>query len=383
MRVTQFTFLAPQDLAACAEQIQAHNADLCILFASPEYFEHNAFVTELSQCCNNLIGCSSAGEIHQTEVLNHSAVLTLIQFTTTRALLFSAELEQMQSSFNCGANLATLVNEKLAKHVNQTQALLVFGQGVNINGSGLLDGLQQNLATDVAVSGGLAGDNGKFERTYTCINGQTYTNRVVAVALVGTQLNISHGCYGGWRAFGPLRRITHAEDNVLYTLDQLPALEVYKNYLGEYASQLPASGLLFPFEIFSDEHEATGVLRTILGVDEAKQSLVLAGHVDTGDYLRLMHSSNDSLVDGAEKAAGHAVSSSPATDQLAILVSCVGRKLVMGDSVEEEIEVIADTLGPGYHLTGFYSNGEMNRLAHRKQSELHNQTMTITVIGEY
>ena len=292
----------------------------------------------------------------------------------------------MHDSHQSGVNLAEQVNNTSPHDTDSTQALLILGQGVNINGSGLLEGLQQYLSGNIHISGGLAGDNGLFQRTYTCINDNVYTDRVVAVSIAGKNLTVSHGCYGGWRAFGPLRRITKSTDNVLYELDDLPALEVYKNYLGEYAQELPASGLLFPFEMISNEHETTGLLRTIIGIDEAQQALILAGHVNCGEYLRLMHSSTDSLVDGAEKAANQVLSDRSNGEahhhQLAILVSCIGRKLVMGDYVEEEIEVIAETLGADHYLTGFYSNGEMNRLAGHQQCELHNQTMTITVIGE-
>jgi hypothetical protein len=90
------------------------------------------------------------------------------------------------------------------------------------------------------------------------------------------------------------------------------------------------------------------------------------------------------LVDGAEVAAAATLSmlGGNADDSLAILVSCVGRKLVMGGRVDDEVEAVADVLGSQALLTGFYSYGEISPFTPGSACQLHNQTMTITCIGE-
>jgi hypothetical protein len=188
---------------------------------------------------------------------------------------------------------------------------------------------------------------------------------------------------GGWQAFGPIRSITRSEGNVLYSLDHEPALSIYKRYLGDYAAQLPASGLLFPWSVLSTQADQPGVTRTILGINEDDGSLILAGDVPQGGHMQLMRASVDALVDAAEDAA-QAAGEGQASDQarLALLVSCVGRKLVMGGRVDEEVEAVADVLGQHTTLTGFYSNGEISPHIHTMDCKLHNQTMTITVLGE-
>jgi hypothetical protein len=158
---------------------------------------------------------------------------------------------------------------------------------------------------------------------------------------------------------------------------------VYKRYLGDHAKGLPASGLLFPFAMLGEDHDAVGLIRTILGVDETTGSLTLAGAIDDGGYLKLMHASTDRLVNGAESAAQAAQKMHAADgDSLAILVSCVGRKLVMGDRVDEEVEAVADVFGSKATLTGFYSYGEISPFTPGSACHLHNQTMTITWMGE-
>ena len=170
----------------------------------------------------------------------------------------------------------------------------------------------------------------------------------------------------------------------MYELDGEPALEVYKRYLGEYAKDLPASGLLFPFEMLDAGHRQEGLIRTILGVDEAAGSLALAGAIIPDGYLRLMRASTDALVEGANAAAVASCTGLPpsAVPGLAILVSCVGRKLVMGGRTEEEVETVGEIMGAGTQLAGFYSYGEISPFSVTTDCKLHNQTMTISYLRE-
>jgi hypothetical protein len=326
-----------------------------------------------------IVGCSTAGEISEAGVDNATAVVTALHFDHVQIKVVSTELPNMEVSQEAGAALgAALTNW-------QPRAVLVFGQGVNINGSAMIDGMVQQLGNTVPIAGGLAGDDAAFQCTYTLCNQGVSTTRLVALGLKGEKLNFAYGSFGGWKPFGPVRKVTRCVNNVLYELDGAPALEVYKRYLGEHAKDLPGSGLLFPFEMLSDARESSGLIRTILAVDEAQGSLTLAGAITPDGYLRLMHAQTDGLVDGAETAAQATLSQFkhlPAAPGLALLVSCIGRKLVMGGRVDEETEVVHDTLGAQTLITGFYSNGEISPGQGVLNCQLHNQTMTISYVSE-
>jgi hypothetical protein len=264
------------------------------------------------------------------------------------------------------------------------RAVLVLGQGVNINGSAMIAGMTDILGSEVLITGGLAGDAAAFKETFVLVDEGVYNDRVGCIGLYGEALRVSHGSFGGWEPFGPARKVTHCANNVLFELDGEPALEVYKRYLGEHAKDLPASGLLFPFAMLGNGHNEVGLIRTILAVDESLGSLTLAGDIEADGYLRLMHASTDALVNGAEAAAqaAHMALQRPGDQGLAVLVSCVGRKLVMGGRVEEEVEAVADVLSRGAVLTGFYSYGEISPFTSDLSCKLHNQTMTITYFAE-
>lgn len=379
MRIVQETVATPAALSASLARLGAIRPDLLLVFAATGYLAAPDFAATLRAACPDacLLGCSTAGEISGRGVDNGSCILTAICFAKTRLTQGSTPLAGMADAFAAGERLARQLQAP------DLRAVLVFGPGVQINGSALVDGLSSVLGNELPITGGLAGDDGAFVRTYTLGSSGVSEHAVVAVGLCGEHLRLGHGSFGGWEPFGPARKVTRHAGNILYELDGEPALAVYKRYLGEHAAQLPASGLLFPFAMLGADHNEIGLIRTILGIDEAAGSLTLAGEIVANGYLKLMHASTDKLVAGAEEAAGMAAAMlADGGDCLAILVSCVGRKLAMGARVDEEVEAVAEVLGRQAQLTGFYSYGEISPFKPDAVCRLHNQTMTITCLGE-
>ena len=354
--------------------------DLLLVFGSIKLMTQASLQEHLEQRfpTTQRIGCSTAGEVFTTGVGQGSVVLTAISFAHPRFRVATAELAGMASSREAGEQLAARLAEPDLK------AVWVLGQGLNINGSALVAGITSRLDKQVPVCGGLAGDDGAFKETVTLCNEGLSATRLVAIGFYGDGLIHGHGSFGGWQAFGPERKVTRCTGNILHELDGEAALTVYKRYLGDYAKDLPASGLLFPFEMVARPGEASGLIRTILGIDETSGSLILAGEINPDGYLRLMHAQSDKLIDGADEAARRTLSSfiPHQGPGLALLVSCVGRRLVMGGRVDEEVEAVAEVLGGEVTLAGFYSYGEISPVASTMECQLHNQTMTIAYLAE-
>jgi hypothetical protein len=376
VRQATLTQLDEHRLAPLAEI----DPSLVLVFAAPRFFQDPAFPGLLGRAFPRArrLGVSTAGEISNGGVSEDSAVITALRFEGGEFSVAATDLTGMADSHAAGRRLA----EQLAGP--GLKAMLLLSQGVAVNGSELIAGALSALERDVLLTGGLAGDNGAFARTWALLDDRVSDRMVLALGFRGEGLRFSHGSFGGWQSFGPARRATRAAGNVLYELDGEPALDIYKRYLGEYADDLPASGLLFPFAILSDSREETGLIRTLLGIDQAEGSLTLAGDIPEGGFLKLMHASTEALVDGAE-AAAHAASglARDKAPTLAILVSCIGRKLVMGDRVDEEVEAVAAVFGQSCALTGFYSYGEISPFLGTTECKLHNQTMTITCLSEH
>ncbi len=326
-----------------------------------------------------LAGCTTAGEISDQGVTDEQLVVTAVQFDHPGLRVACTDIDGMADSAAAGARLA---GQLLAPGLHD---VFVLCQGVDVNGSALIEGFERELPSGVTLSGGLAGDGGAFSRTFTLSRQGVSDRQIVAIGFTDPHLKFRHASLHGWHPFGPARKVTRSQGNVLYELDGAPALEVYKKYLGEYAKNLPGSGLLFPFEMLGQDHGAVGLIRTILAIDEAQGSLTLAGDIVENGYLKLMHATTDSLVDGAQEAATAIGLDAEAQSQtgLALLVSCVGRKLVMGSRVDEEVEAVAEVFGRHTHVAGFYSNGEISpALSGGLHCHLHNQTMTVTHLFE-
>ncbi len=353
-------------------------ADLVLVFGSRAALQSGEALAAIHEAYPAALvaGCSTAGEICDTRVLDDSVVVTAVGFDRTRIRGELATLDSAADSYAVGQQLAEKLPHQDLAHV------LVLSVGLDVNGSELVRGLTQHLPKQVTATGGLAGDGPDFKETMIVFNGELHNKAVAVIGFYGSGIKVGYGSLGGWDSFGPERVVTRAEANVLFELDGRSALELYKEYLGEHAHGLPGTGLLFPLSIRT-QNGSTSVVRTILSVDEAAGSMTFAGDIPVGAYARLMKANFDRLIDGAADAARtsyQAVNKAPV--ELAILISCVGRKMVLKQRTEEEVEGVREVLGPNPVLTGFYSYGEVSPFTPNAKCELHNQTMTITTFSE-
>lgn len=320
---------------------------------------------------DRIFGCSTAGEIDGSLVRDGSLVATAVWFERSKVLHAQIGLGEVEGAEAAGRALAQRVPHQGLSHV------LVFSDGTLVNGSELVRGLVSALPTGCTLSGGLSGDGASFGQTVVVHEGEVSSASITLLAFYGFEVGV--GSLGGWDPFGPDRTVTRSKGNVVYEFDGEPALALYRRYLGPYAEQLPSSGLRFPVLVQppgSDE----SVVRTLLAVSAEDQSLTFAGDVPEGSTAQLMRANFDRLVTGAQQAAQ--VSKLPRDAELAILISCVGRKLVLQQRIEEEVEAVREVLGAAVPVTGFYSYGELAPFSTGAPCRLHNQTMTVTTLRE-
>ena len=324
---------------------------------------------------STLIGCSTSGQVAGSSVRDDVLTVAVARFASSRLVKVSADVQGGVDSLTAGQ----ILGRGLA--ADDLRYVLVLSDGLCVNGSDLVAGLLSSVGSEVVVTGGLAGDGDRFERTWVIDDGVIHAGRVVAVGVYGESLRIGSGSMGGWGIFGPERFVTRSDGNVLYELDGKPALELYKQYLGDLAAGLPATALLFPLAVRPDA-QGDQLVRTVLAVGESDQSMTFAGDIPQGWRAQLMRSSPDRLIDGAAGAAAQSrVGHSGVGPTLGIAISCVGRRLVLGQRTEEELEAALEVLPAGSEMVGFYSYGEIAPGAGGR-GDLHNQTMTITTLSE-
>ena len=358
------------------------SANLVLVFGSVKRFSEGKLQGFLKSRYPSaqLVGCTTSGEINSSGVLDDSIQITAIQWEKTIQRVAQTKMSGMQNSFEAAAGLAKQLK------ADTLRTVLVISDGLNVNGSELLKGFQSVLG-NIPIVGGLAGDGGAFVKTLQLYNDTISDNQVIAVGLYGSALITSSGALGGWKPYGPPRKVTKSEKNVVYEMDNKPALPLYRMYIGEAFSRgLPGTGLKFPLAVIEEGKRDVEKIRTLLAIDSKANSLTFAGNVEVGETVRLCQTNHDRLVEGAGNAANLVMNglSANKTNQpgLAILVSCVGRKGVMAENVSDEVKLVQQILGGQTSVTGFYSYGELAPRPNTTDSVLHNQTMTIGYLSE-
>ncbi|HHL3492878.1 TPA: FIST signal transduction protein [Legionella pneumophila] len=385
MKIESFQYIQNQGWSIPTfPELDSENT-LILVFASPVFRANSKPIEELAQAYkkSKILGCSTAGEIFGPNIFDNSISVAVVQFESTTLQLAKTDVKGTEQSYEAGIQLSKSL------HQNQNlKSIFVLSDGLNVNGSELIKGLNQHAGNGIIITGGLAGDGADFKNTWIVYDGKIVDHCIGAVGFYGDQIHVGHGSRGGWDIFGPERIITQSKANILYELDNQPALKLYKTYLGERASELPAAGLLYPLAIRDPSiPDSQHIVRTILGVNEEEQSLIFAGDLPQGYYAQLMRANFDRLIVSANEAGESAndklfkngnLNTHPV---LAIDISCVGRRLVLGELTEEETETTLQSLPPKSRQIGFYSYGELSPLA-TGRCELHNQTMTITTLLE-
>ncbi|MEN8190421.1 MAG: FIST N-terminal domain-containing protein [Thermodesulfobacteriota bacterium] len=354
----------------------SQDASAVFLFGDSDVLRTKESFDALRQLYPNahIVGASSSGNILKAEISTDPVVAVAVHLKNGSIRISKADISSGHDIETLSLEMVNQLSQDDLKHV------FVMSDGLNVNGSELIRGLNRAEGS-FTISGGMAGDGDRFQETWIVADEPARQNMIVAVGFYGEGLTISTGCYAGWSAFGPYRLVTKSSGNVLFELDGQPALKLYKEYLGEFADGLPLSGMRFPLSIKSDG-EADEVIRTLLAIDEDQESITFAGDIPEGYTARLMKPDLDILIDGAGIAAKDIVQVKDRRG-LGLIVSCVGRRVVMHDLIEEELEIIDRVLGKDVQLAGFYSYGEIAPFRNEPANcRLHNQTMTLTTLYE-
>ena len=351
---------------------------LVLVFGNRYMLEDVAVYTDIKQLFpdGHIVFASSCAEISSDTVNQDSITITAIEFEKSSFVIKTSNvLNTDLDSFKTGKELIEQLPQEGLKYV------FVVSEGSFINGSQLTKGMSASTNDNLVITGGLCGDDARFEKTLASYNENPKEGELVAIGFYGDSLEISFSIHGGWTPFGPERIVTKSKGNILYELDGQPALDLYKKYLGDKAKDLPGAALLYPLNVTSID-EKQSIVRSILNINEEDNAVILAGDIKENSKVQLMMTNVDNIANASERAARQALEYRKNKPELAILVSCIGRKLVLDQRVEEEIEEVIEVIGKDAVTSGFYSYGEIAPFHGETSCQLHNQTMTITLISE-
>lgn len=358
-------------------------AQIVLYFLSPQYPAPVHYIRALKKAypAARLVGCTTGGEIFNTEAFESTSVSVAMQFNRSEIEVAEKKIATPEESLAVGMELAERLNKKPG-----LKLIYILSDGMKVTGSALVQGLVAGCGknSDVVVAGGLAGDGTDFRQTGVGVDNLPQEGNIAAIGFYGDAFQAACGSVGGWVGFGPERVITKSAGNILYELDGTSALTLYKKYLGEDADKLPGSALLFPLSLSPPHEQAHSIVRTPFAIDEETQSLVFSDTIPQGYVARMMHGSLHNMLDGAAQAAAYALEEVTARNyapSVALLVSCIGRNMMMGQRVSAEVGTVRGLLGD-LPIAGFYSYGEICPHPVTRKCDLHNQTMAITLLGE-
>lgn len=350
---------------------------LALVFGASTQLDDPAPIRELGTMLPKatIIGASGAGAVASVDVLDTETTVALVRFEHTDLAVASEPVPTAEDSRSVGREVA----RRLVARDGLT-AIYLLADGLLVNGPELVQGMNDILPAAVRLAGGMAGDTTAFERTWTIVGGEPRQGHVTALGFYGDRLRMERGCRGGSVGFGPRRLVTRSAGNVVYELDGTPALQLYKEFLGELASTLPGGASHFPLSVFrSSQSEA--VIRFVLGVDDATQSITVAGDIPQGAQVQLSRANRGDLLEGAQEAADALGIRAGSDPVLNLVVSCIGRRIVLGEQTEEELETTIEHLPAGSLQSGFYSYGEISSTDARR-CDMHNMTLTLTSLAE-
>lgn len=383
MKVTQYQFKNGQWTPPLPQN--SATTKLLLVFGTRSLLEEKSVLSDLEKVFPNSksIGCSGSGEILGSRIEDESIVVSAFEFHQTNVQVEQIEIHEASQTEELTQELLKKFPKEGLKHI------VILSDGLHVNGSLIAQACENNLPKEVKVTGGLAGDGTLFQKTVVVSSPKNQSGKInvqekmiSALGFYGEKFQVAYASKSGWSSFGPIRRVTKSKDNILYEIDQKPALHLYKEYLGEeYAKNLPASALLFPINIIHDD-QTLSLVRTVLAVNESEQSMTFAGDIPEGSKVKLMRASMDGLIEAAEQAGEEVLEEVKQTDsdKLYLFISCVGRRLVLKQMADEELEVAQ---GKNNILaTGFYSYGELSPHKLFSSCALHNQTMTVTIFSE-
>jgi hypothetical protein len=360
-----------------SDQFNAQNATLVLAFAERTFLEKSRPYQKLKSIypTAQIVICSTSGQISNTNLVENNLVATAIALEKTKIKVSEIDI-LLNSDLQV---LGNIIKEDLMSE--DLKSILIISEGSFINGTELINELISQTKGDVPIFGGLAGDEYNFEKTIVGLNNDASPGKIVAIGFYGDAIHFGFGSEGGWSDFGPEREVTQSDKNVLYKIGDQFALDIYKEYLGKYADELPGTSLYFPLSM-KENAKSEPIVRTILAINEENKSMTFAGNIPVGSMVRLMKGNFDKLIDASYNAAAKIHKNQNHEPELALLVSCVGRKIVLGNRIEEEIEVVKEVFGDKMLVCGFYSYGEISPTLNKVACELHNQTMTITTMYE-
>ena len=380
LQAETFSFTYKRDSGWSADFPDVDSAmTLVVVFADNASWEDRWALSELKHAFPNsiIVGCGASETVHNGKLLTDSISVGIIKFQSTEIKFASADLSDSADSQSAGRRIA----EGL-KHPN-LKGVLLFTNGLVVEATDLVRGIQEDLPAGIPIAGGLASDRDLLH-CWVNANGELRDDAVCAVGLIGDKVELVCASGGGWAPASDRHVATKTLGKTLYEIDGQRAYDVLTERLEKKTSQISPWALDIANQTIALKFEGVDLVRSILGSDKQKGCLELAGDIPEGVEIEFMESTVDEIIDGVDEVAhGIRMKTVGLTDNsLSVVFGCVGRVCILGDRTSEEVSVLKAAIGENIAQVGMYGLGEILTTT-CGYPQVHNLTMAAAVIREH
>ena len=384
MKAKSIKGYSPEEIKTALEQNMAegYQPTIAIVFLSVKQ-DRNAVCELLINKGIDVIGATSSGEFidgHQSE---GEIVAMLFDIDITNYSILIEDIGER----SLGESATSMVHSAFQKF--SKPAFILFStyfstSGKTIDGETLIRSIEKTAGPQVNLFGGMAGDDITFTGTWVFVNNQATDFGMAALVLNEEKIALNGMAISGWKPIGITRTITKSEGNLIYTIDNQPALEMYLRFLGSEKSSpndqiefFDSIGIHYPFQI--ERENRAPMMCNPIGYDKEKNALVCESKVTQGSKFRFSTPPDFDIIETIVDKAGELKNETHAEAEALLIFSCAGRLSALGPMAQQENEGLVGVWN--VPMAGFYSYGEFGRAINGKH-EFHSTTCCWVVLKE-
>lgn len=345
---------------------------LAIIFASV-CFEPEKINSVFSSKNIQVFGASSYGEIINNQIHKNSIVVLLLDIPKNYFSIYANKLTDNNAypiSYKAG---------EIGQSIFANPAYLVAYSSFTVDGVSIVEGINNSHNEKTPLFGGMASNNLSEHKTFVFTNNEIYTEGLIFLIFDNDKIELNGIASSGWEAVGVARKITKANENVVYEIDNRPALDLFEEYYDLKRTNTPIGleiGTKYPLQVINKDK--TTVLRTVLLANKEEKSLVFGGRIEEGAMVKFSIQPTFEIINKTISEIVNLYSTNKHADAL-IMFTCVGRQVAFGPIMEEEIEGVYDIWNSP--MAGLFTYGEIGN-APNKSSDFHNETCSLVLLRE-
>ncbi len=366
------------EIQAALQEVMADGfkPTLAIVFISIKQ-DRDAICSLLNNEGISIFGATTSGEFISSEIGEGSIAVMLLDINPAyfKVLFFeTADSSALEISKQLGIE---------GKKIFHNPAFIIASGWLHTDGEQIVKGIEEGFGREVTIFGGMAGDDLALREPLVFTYSKHSITGLVAILINEDKIDIKGIATCGWKPIGTTKTVTRSSGNIVYTIDDKPALDLVIKYLGldidadSDTDVVTNIGAYYPLQL--ERENAVPVMRTAMLGNKEDRSLICAGNVPQGSKIRFSLPPDFDVIDTVVAECTDLKNEKQNDADAMIMFSCISRYLSFGVMTSEEIERVIKVWD--VPMIGFFSYGEFGKSKNGKH-EFHNNTCCVVVLKE-